>query len=135
MIEQLEERQRLAWHSVDVANEKGGDFEELADAYERCANKLDDILGDALNEIKALEESSRFGEQCYQDRCENAYTPQTVVKRMQHEIDRLHEHLDDIARCCTHSEDADATVNSIVDGIVAVKQELEALRNGNRGDA
>lgn len=39
-------------------------------------------------------------------------------------IDRLWEHLDDIERACTHTDDAEATVNSIVRRIEALRSNL-----------
>lgn len=127
MIDQLKERQRLAWHYIDVLNERGGSHEELADAYERCAGKLDDILGDALNAIEALEESARFGEQCYQDRCENAYSPQSVVKEMEAEIERLrnlnNRALAIITGAIMHGM-------PVTEEVAAVRNEIVGIKNG-----
>ena len=42
-----------------------------------------------LKYISELEPRAAFGDQCYQDRCENAFVEQTIVKRLDREIARL----------------------------------------------
>jgi hypothetical protein len=48
-----------------------------------------DCIAFLLKYISELEPRAAFGDQCYQDRCENAYVEQTIVKRLDREIARL----------------------------------------------
>jgi hypothetical protein len=50
---------------------------------------LPDCISFLKRYISELEPRAAFGDQCYQDRCENAYVEQSVVKRMDFEISRL----------------------------------------------
>lgn len=41
----------------------------------------DDCIAHLLRTVAELEPRAAFGDQCYQDRCENAYVEQSVVKK------------------------------------------------------
>lgn len=95
---------------VLVHSERGG---QIRVATHDDANNLVLILN-------SLEESSAFGQQCYQDRCENAYVEASVVKRLQSTADTLTAQRDAlIAACklaagqCEHAEAEEAIAAAI----------------------
>ena len=54
-----------------------------------CIEFLKKVIGE-------LEPRAAFGDQCYQDRCENAYVEQSVVKRLE---DIIEEVINDVPDC------------------------------------
>jgi len=46
-----------------------------------CHRFKDDCIAHLRLAVKQLEPRAAFGDQCYQDRCENAYVEQSVMQR------------------------------------------------------
>ena len=47
---------------------------------------LPDGADELVSILNALEEKAEFGNQCYQDRCENAYVESSVIKKIEADI-------------------------------------------------
>jgi hypothetical protein len=57
--------------------------------FEGAHRYKDDCIAHLKRRVADLEPRAAFGDQCYQDRCENAYVEQSVLKRVEQENDRL----------------------------------------------
>ena len=69
--------------------------EQLAQAWKRIV-ELEAQLAEEKKKVADLEKPAAFGWQCYQDRCENAYVEQSVVKRLESAIQVAREALETI---------------------------------------
>ena len=55
------------------------------------------LLHECLKSFQYMHDAKCFGEQCYQDRCENAYVEASVVKRLEQQLVTLRESMQAIA--------------------------------------
>lgn len=55
------------------------------------------LLDECLKSFQYMHDAKCFGEQCYQDRCENAYVEASVVKRLEQQLVTLRESMQAIA--------------------------------------
>ena len=69
--------------------------EQLAQAWKRIV-ELEAQLAEEKKKVADLEKPAAFGWQCYQDRCENAYVEQSVVKRLEAALQVAREALETI---------------------------------------
>ena len=69
--------------------------EQLAQAWKRIV-ELEAQLAAEQKKVADLEKPAAFGWQCYQDRCENAYVEQSVVKRLEAALQVAREALENI---------------------------------------
>jgi predicted nuclease with TOPRIM domain len=66
--------------------------------YESQLASMRELLAEYQQREAELLPRAKFGDDCYQDRCENAYVEFSVVKRLEEERDQLAaevEHLED----------------------------------------
>lgn len=62
----------------------------------RCDHRhFPDCIAFLKKGISELEPRAAFGDQCYQDRCENAYVEQSVLRRVKAERDALRKAYED----------------------------------------
>ena len=77
--------------------------EQLAQAWKRIA-ELETQLAAEQKKVADLEKPAAFGWQCYQDRCENAYVEQSVVKRLEAALQVAREALRKVKCSCRYRD-------------------------------
>lgn len=108
--------------------------------FKDCHRHKDDCIAHLLLAIKQLEPRAAFGDQCYQDRCENAYVEQVVLKRVSNERDLFKKSSEDLEQELTEhaTERVDqrrklSEMQEALDNSKMVVRDLDGLDGDTRG--